>query len=76
MAIRVVSAYQTLFFDVAMILARMPSWTLKASMRRRVYARVFDLRTRNEWSKKAVVEIKKQEKVIIGSAMSYLIGSA
>lgn len=65
MAIRVVSAYQTLSFDVATMLAPMPSWTLETSIRRRVYARVFDLRTRNEWSKKAVVEIKKQEKVIM-----------
>lgn len=64
-AIRVVAAYRTLSFDVAALLARMPPWTLEASMRRRVCARVFDLRVRNEWSKESVMEIKRQERAIM-----------
>lgn len=35
-AIRVISAYRTVSFDAATLLARMPPWTLEASLRRRV----------------------------------------
>ncbi|KMQ86999.1 reverse transcriptase [Lasius niger] len=64
MAIRVVSAYRTLSFDVATLLACMTPWALEVDLRRRVYSWVTDLRTRGEWTKEAVAEIKAQERII------------
>ncbi|KMQ90053.1 reverse transcriptase, partial [Lasius niger] len=69
-AIRVVSGYRTISFDVATLLARMPPWTLEVAMRRRVYERVTDLRRRNEWSKEAVADLKKQERNIMNRRWS------
>ncbi|CAL1672920.1 unnamed protein product [Lasius platythorax] len=68
--IRVVSGYRTISFDVATLLARMPPWTLEVAMRRRVYERVTDLRRRNEWSKEAVADLKKQERNIMNRQWS------
>ncbi|KMQ90925.1 reverse transcriptase [Lasius niger] len=69
-AIRVVSGYRTISFDVAALLACMPSWTLEVSMRRRVYERVTDLRRRGKWSKKAVAELKEQERNMLNRQWS------
>lgn len=61
-AIRVISGYRTVSFDVATLLARKPPWTLEVAMRRRVYDRVTDLKRGNEWTKEAVADIRKQER--------------
>ncbi|KMQ87908.1 reverse transcriptase [Lasius niger] len=69
-AIRVVSAYRTLSFDIATLLARMPPWVLQVSLRCRVYGGLTDLRTRGEWTKEAVAEIKTQERTIMNRQWS------
>lgn len=60
-ASRAVAAYRTVSFDAVTLLARMPPWTLEASMRARVYSRFADLRCRDEQTNEALVEIREQE---------------
>lgn len=64
-AICVVSAYRTVSFDAATLLARMPSWTLEASLRRRVYDRIKELRSIDAYNDKEDETIRKEESVLL-----------
>jgi len=64
-AIRVISAYRTVSFDAATLLARMPPWTLEASLRRRVYDRIKELRLTDAYNDEEDKKIRKEESVLL-----------
>ncbi|XP_050452160.1 uncharacterized protein LOC126851863 [Cataglyphis hispanica] len=65
LAIRVIAGYRTISLDAALLLARIPPTYLLANTRRRVYDRTKDLRNSNRWSKKAELEIKMDEDLLL-----------
>ncbi|CAL1671680.1 unnamed protein product [Lasius platythorax] len=58
---------------MATLLARMTPWVLEVSLRQRVYSRVSVLRTRGEWTKEAVAEIKEQERTVTNRQWSAIL---
>lgn len=64
-AIRVISAYRTVSFDAATLLARMPPWTLEASLRRRVYHRIKESRRIDAYNDEEDENIRKEEGVLL-----------
>lgn len=65
LAIRILSGFQTISLEAALLLARIPLAYLLANMRRRVYDRVKDLRTSGRWSLKGAKEIKVDEELLL-----------
>lgn len=49
-AIRVISGYRTVSYDIACLLSDMPPWLLEAALRRRVYERVEHLKENDAWT--------------------------
>jgi len=50
-ALRVISAYRTVSYDAAIILARMPPYHLMAAMRCRMYQRIISSKLNNNWNR-------------------------
>lgn len=65
MAIRVISAYRTVSLGAATLMAGIPRLCLLASMRRRVYDRVWDLREGGTWTKIRAAEIRAEEELLM-----------
>lgn len=67
MALRgsLISAYGSVLFDAACLLARMPPLFLLAATRKRIYMRVRNLRSNNEWFSSAENEIKSLETILL-----------
>lgn len=65
MAIRVISAYRTVFWEAAILLARTPPLDLLALARKRAYERVQDLKESGQWSKTAITEIRSEEELLL-----------
>lgn len=61
LAIRVISGYRTIGFDVATLLARTPPWTLVAEKLKNTYHQIKELRISEEWSEQAEKDIISEE---------------
>lgn len=64
-AIRVISGYRTVSLDASLLLARIAPIYLIASLRKRVYERIKDLRSGVEWSMSAEKDIRLDEKLTL-----------
>lgn len=60
-AIRVTASYRTVSFDASTLLARMPPWTLEATLRCRIYERTRELIRSGVYGPGAVSEIRNGE---------------
>lgn len=65
LAVRVVSAYRTISYEAATLLARMPPLPLLARLRKRVYYRLKDLHRKGEWSRETEKEIRAGEELLL-----------
>lgn len=65
LAIRVISAYRTVSYDAATVLARMPPWNLEAHLRRRVFERIRDLKCRGTYDLHKDREIRREEGTLL-----------
>lgn len=64
LALRVISAYKTVSFEAATFLARVPPLYLTASLRKRVFLRLRDLRRSEDWYGEAKKEIRTEENIL------------
>lgn len=64
-AIRMISGYRTVSMEAATLLSRIPPIYILAASRRRIYERVRDLRSSEEWSKEGETEIKLEEDILL-----------
>lgn len=64
-AIRVIASYRTVSYDAATVLARIPPWSLEATMRCRIYSRFADLKLRSEFSHKTEAEVRNGESLLL-----------
>lgn len=60
-AIRVIAAYRTVSFDAAILLAKMPLWTLEASMR----CRISEHKRDNTFDRKVDSEIRRGDTLLL-----------
>lgn len=74
MALRVISGYRTVSLDAALILARIPPVYLMATLRRRVFERVGDLRTNSIWTKEEEENIKINEMLLLRRQWEIYLG--
>lgn len=61
MAIRIISGYRTIAYEVAIILARTPPWDLVARKYKRTYDKLKRLKEENEWNRHAEKEVRREE---------------
>lgn len=73
-AIRVVSAYRTVSFDAATLLAGMPPWVLEVTLRRRIYLRLDELKRRGDLSQEASMEIRAAEGLLLMRQWEVILG--
>lgn len=64
-AIRVIAAYRTVSYDAAALLARMPPWTLEATMRGRIFSRISEHKRCGTYDRKVDSEIRDGEALLI-----------
>lgn len=62
LAIRIISGYKTIAYEVAIILARTPPWVLVARKYKRIYERFRKLKERNEWTEILKKQLEKKKK--------------
>lgn len=63
--LRIISCYRTVSLEAASILVRMPPVHLQASMRRRMYLRVTDLRLSGQMFDQRIREIREEERLLM-----------
>lgn len=61
MAVRIVSGYRTIAFEVAIILARTPPWDLVAKKYKSIYERFRQLKEEDAWCQDVEKTVKKEE---------------
>lgn len=64
-AIRVIAAYKTTSADAALLLARIPPAALHAEYFRRVYSRIQDLKSQEDWTIRDEEDIKNEERILL-----------
>lgn len=64
-AIRVISAYRTVSFDAATLLARLPPWTLEVALRRRVYKRIAEAKRMGIFDRQEDNNIRREESILL-----------
>lgn len=73
-AIRVIAAYRSVSFDAATLIARMPPWTLEASMRSRIYARISENKNSGTYDHKVDAEIRSGEALLLTRQWDIFLG--
>lgn len=72
-AIRVITAYRTVSYDAATLLARMPPWPLEAAKRGRIYTRIVEHKRRGTYDEKIDIEIRNGETLLLYRQWEILI---